>query len=257
MTIADLVKLNYKKLNENDLYIWNYIENHKSECSHCTIEELAKKCSVSRTTVLRFAKKLDMDGFSELKIHLKMEKDRVARPQRDIVKQACDDYRKKIDEMEKSDYSDICRLIYEAKRVFVYGSGAVQSFVAQEFKRAFLSAQICMYHIEGHRGEQDLIVDLLREGDVVIIVSLSGESSHVIDFARMLKLKGIQVISMTKMKNNTLAQLSTESLYVSTSNVGTAHIENYETTTLFFMTVEMLLIKYLLYQEMRCEKEVQ
>ena len=79
----------------------------------------------------------------------------------------------------------------------------------------------------------------------------------MIDFASMLKLKGIQVISMTKMKNNTLAQLSTESLYVSTSNVGTAHIENYETTTLFFMTVEMLLIKYLLYQEMRCEKEVQ
>ena len=52
----------------------------------------------------------------------------------------CDDYRKKFDEMEKADYSNICKLIYEAKHVFVYGSGAVQSFVAKEFKWAFLSA---------------------------------------------------------------------------------------------------------------------
>lgn len=254
MAIADIVKVNYKKLNDNDIYIWNYIDSHRRECCQCTIEELAKNCNVSRTTILRFAKKLDMDGFSELKIHLKMEQDRRVRPDKDIVKLVCDDYRKKIDEMEKNDYSNICKMIYEAKRVFVYGSGAVQSFVAKEFKRAFLSAQICMYQVEGHRGEQALIADALREGDLMIIVSLSGESNHVVDFAKLMKMKGIPIISMTKMKNNTLAQMSDESLYINTSNIGTTHIANYETTTLFFMTVEMLLVKYLLYQEKRCEE---
>lgn len=253
MAIADVVKQNYKKLNENDLYIWNYIDTHKRECCQCTIEELAKNCNVSRTTILRFAKKLGMDGFSELKIHLKMEQDTRNRTPQDIVKLVCDDYRKRIDEMEKSDYSNICKLIYEAKRVFVYGSGAIQSFVAKEFKRAFLSAKLCMYQIEGHRGEQALIADVLQEGDVVIVVSLSGESNHVVDFAKMVSIKGIPIISMTKMKNNTLAHMSEESIYVNTSNVGTEHISNYETTTLFFMTVEMLLIKYLLYVDKRYE----
>lgn len=257
MAIADLVKINYQKLNENDLYIWNYIDSHRKECSQCTIEELAKKCCVSRTTIMRFAKKLSMDGFSELKIHLKMEQDKKNRPNQDIVKLVCDDYRKRIDEMEKNDYSHICRLIYEAKRIFVYGSGAVQSFVAKEFKRAFLSAKICMYQIEGHRGEQNLIVDILREGDLVIIVSLSGESNHVVEFARLLKIKGIPIISLTKLKNNTLAQMSTDCLYINTSQVATSHIANYETTTLFFMTVELLLIKYLKYQEKRCEETVE
>lgn len=257
MAIADLVKQNYKKLNESDLYIWNYIDTHRKECCHCTIEELAKNCNVSRTTILRFAKKLTMEGFSELKIHLKMEEEQAVKPKQDIVKLVCDDYRKRIDEMEKNDYSSICKLLYEAKQIFVYGSGAVQSFVAKEFQRAFLSARLCIYHIEGNRGEQDLIADIVQEGDLAVIVSLSGESNHVVEFAKELKLKGIPMISMTKMKNNTLAKLSNESLYVNTSTVGTAYIENYETTTLFFMTVEMLLIKYLLYLEKRCDHTIE
>lgn len=254
MAIADLVKMNYKKLNENDIYIWNYIDSHRRECCQYTIEELAKECNVSRTTILRFAKKLSMDGFSELKIHLKMEQERSRKSVRDIVHLVCEDYRSRIDEMEKADYSNICRLIYEAGRVFVYGSGAVQSFVAGEFKRAFLSAKVCMCQIEGQQSEQALVADLLREGDLVIIVSLSGESKHVVDFAKLLRLKGIRTLSMTRMKNNTLAGLCTESLYINTANVDTRYIENYETTSLFFMTVEMLLVKYMVYQEERCEK---
>lgn len=256
MAIADLVKMNYKKLNENDIYIWNYIDSHRKECCQATIEELAKNCNVSRTTILRFAKKLSMDGFSELKIHLKMEQDELRKPGTDIVKLVCNDYRKRIDEMEKADYSNICKRIFEAKRIFVYGSGAVQSFVAKEFTRSFLSAQICVYQVEGSWGEQMLIADALREGDLMVIVSLSGESRHVVDFAKMVKMKGVPIISMTKLKNNTLAQMSDESLYVNTSTVGTSYIENYETTTLFFMTVEMLLIKYLIYQEKRCEENI-
>lgn len=254
MAIEDLVRANYKKLNENDLYIWKYIDSHRKECCQCTIEELAKHCNVSRTTILRFAKKLSMDGFSELKIHMKMEQEKKSISKQDITKLVCDDYRKRIDEMEKNDYADICRRLYEAKRIFVYGSGAVQSFVAKEFKRAFLSAKICMNLIEGGRGEQQLMIDMMNEGDLVIIVSLSGESNHVVEFAKALKMKGITIISMTKLKNNTLAKISDENMYINTSTIGTSYIANYETTTLFFMTVEMLLIKFLIYQEKRCEE---
>lgn len=254
MAIEDLVRKHYHELNENDLHIWKYIDSHRTECCHCTIEELAKNCAVSRTTILRFAKKLSMSGFSELKIHMKMEQERTSFLKQDITKIVCDDYRKRIDEMEKNDYADICKRLYEAKRIFVYGSGAVQSFVARELKRVFLSAQISMTLVDGGRGEQELITDILNEDDLMIIVSLSGESNHVVEFAKMLRMKGVKIIAMTKMKNNTLARLSDECLYVNTSNVSTSYIKNYETTTLFFMTVEMLLIKFLIYQEKRWEE---
>ena len=54
MKLEELINKNYRQLNENDLYIWNYINHHKKECEHLSIDELALRCNVSRSTILRF-----------------------------------------------------------------------------------------------------------------------------------------------------------------------------------------------------------
>ena len=57
MRLEELLNQYSDRLSENDLYIWDYVEKHKKQCENMTIEELARKCNVSRTTVLRFTKK--------------------------------------------------------------------------------------------------------------------------------------------------------------------------------------------------------
>ena len=42
MRLDELINCNYNKLNENDLLIWQYIQNHKKECCAISIEELAE-----------------------------------------------------------------------------------------------------------------------------------------------------------------------------------------------------------------------
>ena len=54
MRLEELLNQYSDRLSENDLYIWDYVEKHKKQCENMTIEELARKCNVSRTTVLRF-----------------------------------------------------------------------------------------------------------------------------------------------------------------------------------------------------------
>ncbi|MFR2171057.1 MAG: MurR/RpiR family transcriptional regulator [Anaerostipes hadrus] len=56
MRLEELLNQYSDRLSENDLYIWDYVEKHKKQCENMTIEELARKCNVSRTTVLRFTK---------------------------------------------------------------------------------------------------------------------------------------------------------------------------------------------------------
>lgn len=73
MRLETLIYENYNKLNENDKYIWSYILNNKKECENMSIQNLALKCNVSHTTILRFAQKLGLNGYSELKFYLKME----------------------------------------------------------------------------------------------------------------------------------------------------------------------------------------
>lgn len=63
MRLEELLNQYSDRLSENDLYIWDYVEKHKKQCENMTIEELARKCNVSRTTVLRFTKKLSLKGF--------------------------------------------------------------------------------------------------------------------------------------------------------------------------------------------------
>lgn len=73
MRLEQLVNSNYSKLNDNDIYILRYILNNKEKCSTISINELAKLCNVSRTTVLRMVQKLGFDGYSEFKVYLKWQ----------------------------------------------------------------------------------------------------------------------------------------------------------------------------------------
>lgn len=54
MRLEELVNQYYGQLNENDLMIWKYILSHKKECCSIFIEELSRKCNISRATISRF-----------------------------------------------------------------------------------------------------------------------------------------------------------------------------------------------------------
>lgn len=246
MRIDDLVNLHYDKLNQNDLYIWKYVSGNRKECSGLTIDELASRCNVSRTTILRFAQKLSLKGYSELKVYLKWE-NKENKPDIDIIENVCNVLRNGIDEMQKTNYDKICKMIYESKRVFIYGTGFFQSLVAQELKRVFLSGKKCFSIINGVK-EIDLVLDTLTPEDLVIVISYSGESSQVKSFAKQLLIKNVPFISMTQFKTNDLARLSNESIYINTKVINIGEDMQYNLTNLFFIFVELLFLKYVSYK---------
>ena len=57
-----------------------------------TIDEMAEKSHISRSSILRFAKKLSLKGYSELKVYLRMDVQREELPERDVLGEVCDDY---------------------------------------------------------------------------------------------------------------------------------------------------------------------
>ena len=73
MKLEVLVSKHYEELNPNDLIIWRYITQNKEQCLNMTIEALAHFCNVSRSTVMRFAQKIGLSGYSEMKACLRFE----------------------------------------------------------------------------------------------------------------------------------------------------------------------------------------
>ena len=66
MKLEEIINKHKTSLGATDMVIWKYIYNHRQQVRHMSIHELAKACSVSSTTVVRFAQELCMNGYEEV-----------------------------------------------------------------------------------------------------------------------------------------------------------------------------------------------
>lgn len=251
MRIYELVNENYKQLNDNDLYIWEYISNHMKECSNLSIEELAKRCNVSRTTVLRFSKKLGLKGYSELKVILSMEKKVLPNPEtrQDLI---FDVYRSYMDYLKSVDFTSVLDKVHKAKNLYVHSTGVVQDSVAEELKRSFLMVNKLFFNISSV-SEKDAFLDIITPDDLVFIISYSGESQSMIEFARQLKINNISIVSITANKNNSLSHVADECLYVDAGNVDNPLGARFESLVSYYILIDYLSVSYMQYCEDRGE----
>ncbi|WP_099223905.1 MurR/RpiR family transcriptional regulator [Listeria costaricensis] len=256
MKLEELVNRYYDRLNENDLHIWTYIRANKEKCCSMSINDLAAACNVSRTTILRFAKKISFDGYSELKVHIKLDLEKGMKMENDSVELIAEGYTRTIEEISKKDFLPICRLIHQAKRVFIFGSGDYQMAVARQLKRLFLHGGDCFYDFDAITLNKEFF-NIVEADDLVILISLDGESENVVSVARQLKLMNVAVISISKLKNSTLATLSKENIYIKNTSI---HFDNkssqsFESTASLYLVAELLFVKYNLYKNQRIVAE--
>lgn len=214
-----------------------------------TVNELAQFCNVSRTTILRFARKLGLDGFSELKIVLKWETQEAKKVEENVTEIISEGYIHAINELQKKDFSAICQMMYESNRIFIYGSGDIQTEAAKHLKQNFLACGDCVYDLDTNQIHDEFF-EIVTPDDVVILLSLDGESKNVVTAAKRLTFLGVKVISISKLKNSALTRISTENIYFTTSIVNLSNLsgKTYESTAMLFVTVELLFVKYNLYK---------
>lgn len=248
MQLEELVNQYYDDLNENDLMIWKYILANKQECCEISIEELSKRCSISRATISRFTQKISFDGFREFKMRLKLECQNRQVENDGLLEEICNNYSKNLELTMNSDFDDLFSHIHNARRLFVFGTGETQNAVADMIKRVFLQAKVFFVTLYG-KSELKMTIDDLNEEDLMIFISVSGENEMAIDAMKRLKSRGTYLVSITKLNNNTLARLADKSLYVITDQFSGFINKKYETTSSYFNTIEVLFIKYLKYLE--------
>lgn len=248
MTLEEVINEHKQILNPTDIAIWHFILNNRDQVRHISIHDLAKKCCVSSTTIVRFAQKLGFDGFSDLKSLLKREKlvDKVS--SQDILLSLENFYSKTWTNLMKRNYDNASRLVHEANRVFAFASGYVQNNVVRELKRLFFYDNVFLYDIGG-RDEFYSILKTANKDDLFIFVSLSGESHHVKEFSLQLQLKGIPLISITTLHENTLASRSTENLYIFSEEFQVNSPEQIPFRSMFtyFLLVEIWYVNYRIY----------
>lgn len=116
MRLDEIINTHRQSLNDTDMVIWKYILQHREVARHISIHELAKACCVSSTTIVRFAQKLGLDGFGELKAILKMEEAETPRYSSNVLEDLSDFYLKTGEKIFKRNFDSASRLVHEAMR---------------------------------------------------------------------------------------------------------------------------------------------
>lgn len=247
MRLEELVNQNYQQLNDNDLYIWKYISSHKKECERLSIEQLAKKNNVSRTTIMRFAQKLGLKGYSELKVYLKIDNS-LTQHQQTGLESLYQSYLHYMNEIKEKDLTATIQLIMNARNIYAASTGVIQHNVVSELKRSFLLIGKLIYSIRSP-DETYAYQEIINDQDVIFMVSYSGENQYILNFAKKLKTKNVSVISITSKKNNTLSQLSDIAFYVDAPSIANPLGPRYEGLVNYFIFIDFLFAKYLDYHE--------
>lgn len=251
MTLEELVNEHYSELSENDLYIWQYIYHHKKECQKMSIQQLAKACNVSHTSITRFTKKIGLDGYSELKVHLKWSIQHKESFDPQVIKSVIKEFKQTVDDIYEMDLERILLMIDTARRIYIYSSGEVQRHAAQELKREFIYCQKIFYVIEGST-ELDTILRNATSEDLFILISLSGDNETVVLLAKILARMKIQCVGIGKGNNNLLSQYASEYISFQATGFQTGFLpRTYYMTSHFFIVVDILFLKYLEFCSMK------
>lgn len=250
MILMNLIRENYSKLNKNDLRIYSYIVQNKSEANELSINELADKLDLSTSSIMTFTKKLGLEGYSELRYLIKWSEEEIQGSSFDDneIEYTKNDINLTMTMMSSLNLDGLFESLNEAERIFVIGNGYVQLNVAEELKRNFLNVGKIVNIID-QASDYEQYVDMIGEGDVLFVLSFRGENKSLIDFLDRLD-KNVVIASITKLSNNTISHRSYYNIAFVTHEVFDFNQRmKISPISQYYVVIDFIILKYLSFIE--------
>lgn len=215
MVLDKLVNQHYDALSENDLYVIKVIHDNIDEMKGMKIQELAELSHISISSIHRMAKKLGFDGYSDLKSYIKLN-DTAGKDTQDLMELLEHDIKQTLKYLGQLNFDRLNRMIDEAPFIYIYGTGTAQLEVANDVQRQLLSLYKRSMVL---KNERELMngIEQLADGEILLIISLSGETKNFEDIIQLIKTRNLQYISVTTLKDNLLAQNAMFNIYVNST----------------------------------------
>lgn len=256
MILMNLIRENYSKLNKNDLRIYSYIVQNKSEANELSINELADKLDLSTSSIMTFTKKLGLEGYSELRYLIKWSEEEIQGStfNDNEIEYTKNDINLTMTMMSSLNLDGLFERLNEVERIFVIGNGYVQLNVAEELKRNFLNVGKIVNIID-QASDYEQYVEMIGEGDVLFVLSFRGENKSLIDFLDKLD-KNVVIASITKLSNNTISHRSDYNIAFVTHEVFDFNQRmKISPVSQFYVVIDFIILKYLSFIERKARSK--
>lgn len=218
----------YPALRPAEKRVAQVILSDPREAVHYSITQLAEKAEVSDATVVKFCKRLGYKGYQEFKIML--AQDVAVKPQlihgevepgndvqtikEKIFQANIGALQETAQVLETEALERAVQALANAGEIHFYGvgaSGIVALDAEQKFSRIGLRTSAFLdTHLQIARAVH------LREGDVAVCLSFSGETVEIVEALRAAKQAGALTIAITSFSGSTLAREADVLLLTST-----------------------------------------
>lgn len=230
-----LLNEKYLELNDSDRLILNYLLNNKNTLKSLSLTQISSRCHVSNSTIVRLAQKLGFSGFSEFKFSLNQNtpSENTSTSYMDALD---NDIKETLKLVHQTNLDEIAQTMQNANQLFIYGTDWGERNAANELSRNLLAVERYAVILPSI-SELLSLQDRISAGDVLIVITFSGNNSDLKTALSDLTLKGVKIISISPLMNNYVSLISNFNMYYyvtsfSTYPGGTANHNMFTTLTI-------------------------
>lgn len=205
--------MNNKDLSNAELYLWNFVQNNPEKIAKMSIVALSQLAKVSTATIVRTMQKMGYSGYTAYRESLKLRNLNFS-----VLNDADDNIREVITkneiEMDNTlhnlDYStieDSISMTKQADNIYLFARGFSESIAKELMIKLQLTGKYAQLHTDPNIIKT--VAKQIKTNEVVIFISLNGETNELVEAARELNKNDVPVLTFTTNKNSSLAKLST------------------------------------------------
>ena len=232
--------------------VLEYILSHPEKIIQMNLSQVSKETFVSTDTISRNCKKLGYAGFQELKYtlsqYVKTEKQQLPLSFSSItgIEEMAERIRVEVDQtlshLNKENLSKGADYLIKSNRVEFFGVGASLPSCLDAARKLTFSGRIA--NAREDWDELRAVAHSLTPDDVAILVSYSGETIHIIEFATILKERNVPIIGIIGTDNSQLEQLASLTYQAKITNCYYGDVDMSSRIPLN-LVLEFLIIHYL------------
>ncbi len=213
--IFDIPYKLYNELSDSERHLLQYIYNKLESISTMSIVTLSEEANVSTATIVRLMKKLGYEGYTSFKYSIRDKVQTLSDHDaiENIDTQIKEAIRKNEIEVVKTIQmqnigviEDAIQKIYDAEKIYIFARGFSEMIGNEMTVKLQLSGKNCEIHNDPNIIR--VMSSKLKPKDLVIFVSLNGETVELVEACKNCKIKNIGTITLTTRMESSLAKLS-------------------------------------------------
>ena len=254
--ILVLLQNTRNQVSKKERVLCDYILSAPTEVMQLSVQSLAERCQISAATVVRFCRRLGLDGYSDLKLHLSAAVQETPGQEYSEIKpgESAAEISSKLQlhfenalkvtakHLDDQMIEQVVTAIHDAPQVQLFGlvsSSLVVQDIYQKLSRLGVKALV--------NNDAHLAATTLASGsknDLLLVVSTSGNTKEALQLLRFASEKNVTTVLITANINSTGANLADHVL--ESQKIGESVIRPGASTSLVteFFVADVIMFRY-------------